>query len=75
MYLTGTIQTYRSGYAKGIVTKKEVKHVSKKRFVVPTQEAIKLAENKRFSQITSAMWIYRNPVHFLSSGGKTGHSQ
>ncbi|GMF15394.1 unnamed protein product [Phytophthora fragariaefolia] len=29
MYLTGTIQTDRAGYAKGVITKKEIKQVNK----------------------------------------------
>ncbi|KAG1698226.1 hypothetical protein DVH05_028602 [Phytophthora capsici] len=69
MYLTGTIQTDRSGYAKGVITTKQTKTVNKKKVMVPPQGTIKLAQNKRFPQITAAMWMDRNPVHLLSSGG------
>jgi len=74
MYLTGTIQTDRAGYAKGIITKKGTKQVNWQKIVVPPQGTIKLAENKRFPQLTAAMWMDRTPVHLLSSGGsrKTG---
>ncbi|RAW36251.1 hypothetical protein PC110_g7472 [Phytophthora cactorum] len=37
--------------------------------MVPPQGTIKLAQNKLFPQTTAAMWMDRNPVHFLSSGG------
>ncbi|POM67279.1 Hypothetical protein PHPALM_16759, partial [Phytophthora palmivora] len=36
---------------------------------VPPQGTIKLAQNKRFPQITAAMWMDRTPVHLLTSGG------
>uniref|UniRef100_H3H7R6 PiggyBac transposable element-derived protein domain-containing protein n=1 Tax=Phytophthora ramorum TaxID=164328 RepID=H3H7R6_PHYRM len=55
MYLTGTIQTDRAGYAKGVVTKKETKQVNKQKCMVPPQGTIKLAENKRFPQLTAAI--------------------
>ncbi|KAE9047241.1 hypothetical protein PR003_g1172 [Phytophthora rubi] len=61
IYLTGTIQTDRSGYARDIVTKKETKQVNKRRFVVSPQGTIKLAQNKRFPQITAAMSMDRTP--------------
>jgi hypothetical protein len=37
MYLTGTIQTDRAGYAKGIITKKATKQVNRQKIVVPPQ--------------------------------------
>ncbi|GMF48696.1 unnamed protein product [Phytophthora fragariaefolia] len=69
MYLTGTIQTDRSGYVKGVITTKDVKTVNKKKITIPAQGTVKLAQNKRFSQVTAAMWMDRNPVHMLSRGG------
>ncbi|KAE8960401.1 hypothetical protein PR001_g30397, partial [Phytophthora rubi] len=69
MYLTGTIQTDRSGYAKGVITSKKVRTVNKRKVVVPPQGTTKLAQNKMFPQVTAAMWMDRNPVHMLSSGG------
>ncbi|KAE8906387.1 hypothetical protein PF005_g30348 [Phytophthora fragariae] len=69
LYLTGTIQTDRSGYAKDVVTAKKTKTVIKRKVVVPPQDTTKLAQNKLFPQITAAMWMDRNPVHMLSSGG------
>ncbi|KAJ8542466.1 hypothetical protein ON010_g12347 [Phytophthora cinnamomi] len=69
IYLTGTIQTDRAGYAKDVVTSKSYKTVNKKKEMVPPQGTIKLAQNKHFPQITAAMWMDRNPVHLLSSGG------
>ncbi|GMF44386.1 unnamed protein product [Phytophthora fragariaefolia] len=68
-YLTGTIQTDRAGYAKGVITKKEIKQVNKQKIVIPPQETIKLAANKRFPQLTATMWMDRTPVYLLSSGG------
>jgi hypothetical protein len=69
IYLTGTISTDRSGYAKDLVTLKSYETVNKKKILVPPQGTIKIAESKRFPQITAALWMYRNPVHLLSSGG------
>ncbi|ETL47635.1 hypothetical protein L916_02633 [Phytophthora nicotianae] len=69
MYITGTIQTDRAGYAKGVVTAKKYKTVNKRRIMQPPQGTIKLAQNKRFPQLTAAMGMDRNPVHLLSSGG------
>jgi hypothetical protein len=69
IYLTGTISTDRSGYAKDLVTSKSYKTVKKKKIPLPPQGTIKIAESKRFPQITAALWMYRNPVHLLSSGG------
>ena len=69
MYLTGTIQTDRSGYATGVVTKKEYKTVRKQKIAVPPQGTLKIAQNKRFPEITDAMWMNRTPVYLLSSGG------
>ena len=69
MYITGTIQTDRTGYAAKLVTAKKYKTVNKRKILVPPQGTIKLAQNKRFPQITAAMWMDRNPVHMLSSGG------
>ncbi|EGZ05446.1 hypothetical protein PHYSODRAFT_373869, partial [Phytophthora sojae] len=69
VYLTGTIQTDRSGYAKGVITSKKVRTVNKRKVVVPPQGTTKLAQNKMFPQVTAAMWMDRNPVHMLSSGG------
>jgi hypothetical protein len=68
IYLTGTISTDRSGYAKDLVTSKSYKTVKKKKIPLPPQGTIKIAESKRFPQITAALWMYRNPVHLLSSG-------
>ncbi|GMF15706.1 unnamed protein product [Phytophthora fragariaefolia] len=45
MYLTGTIQTDRAGYGKGVITKKETKLVNKQKIVIPPQGTIKLAAN------------------------------
>ncbi|POM58893.1 LOW QUALITY PROTEIN: Hypothetical protein PHPALM_36399 [Phytophthora palmivora] len=69
MYLTGTIQTVRSGYAKYIITKKKTRIVNKQKVMVPSQGTTKLAENKRFPQLTAVMWMDRLPVHMLSTGG------
>uniref|UniRef100_H3H417 PiggyBac transposable element-derived protein domain-containing protein n=1 Tax=Phytophthora ramorum TaxID=164328 RepID=H3H417_PHYRM len=69
MYITGTIQHDRAGYAPGVVTSTKYKTVNKRKFLVPPQGTIRLAENKQFPQITACMWIDRNPVHMLSSGG------
>ncbi|KAE8960380.1 hypothetical protein PR001_g30404, partial [Phytophthora rubi] len=69
MYLIGTIQTDRSGYAKGMITSKKVRTVNKRKVVVPPQGTTKLAQNKMFPQVTAVMWMDRNPVHMLSSGG------
>ncbi|KAE8965895.1 hypothetical protein PR001_g28583 [Phytophthora rubi] len=69
LYLTGTIQPDRSRYAKDVVTAKKTKTVNKRKVVVPPQGTTKLAQNKLFPQITAAMWMDRNPVHMLSSGG------
>ncbi|POM73266.1 Hypothetical protein PHPALM_9902 [Phytophthora palmivora] len=69
MYLTGTIQTDRSGYAKDVVTKMKTRTVNKKKVVIPSQGTTKLAENKMFPQLTAVMWMDRHPVHMLSSGG------
>ncbi|KAE8902088.1 hypothetical protein PF003_g14234 [Phytophthora fragariae] len=68
-YITGTIKTDRSGYAKDVVTAKDYKTVNKKKVMVPPQGTIKLAQNKQFPQLTAAMWMDRTPVHLLSSGG------
>ncbi|GMF48922.1 unnamed protein product [Phytophthora fragariaefolia] len=68
IYLTGTISTDRSGYAKDVATSKSYKTVNKKKIMVPPQGTIKIAENKRFPQITAVMWMDHNPVHLLSSG-------
>ncbi|GMF53469.1 unnamed protein product [Phytophthora fragariaefolia] len=67
MYLTGTIQADRAGYAKGVITKKEIK-VNKQKIVIPPQGTIKLAANKRFLQLTATMWMDRTPVYLLSRG-------
>jgi len=69
MYITGTIQTDSAGYAPGVVTAKKYKTVNKRKILVPPQGTIKLAENKQFPQITACMWMDRNPVHMLTSGG------
>lgn len=69
MYITGTIQTRMAGYAKDVKTDKSYRTVNGVRELVPPQGTIKLAENKLFPQITAAMWMDRNPVHMLSSGG------
>ncbi|KAE9042694.1 hypothetical protein PR001_g6089 [Phytophthora rubi] len=69
MYITGTIQCDRAGYAPGVVTAKKYKTINKRKFLVPPQGTIRLAENKQFAQITACMWMDRNPVHMLSSGG------
>ncbi|KAE9342992.1 hypothetical protein PR003_g9193 [Phytophthora rubi] len=69
MYLTGTIQTDRAGYAKEVVAAKKTRTVNKRKFVVPSQGTTKIAQNKQFPQLTAAMWMDRNPVHMLSSGG------
>ncbi|KAG4044940.1 hypothetical protein PC123_g19629 [Phytophthora cactorum] len=69
MYLTGTIQTDRSGFAKEIITTKKYKTVNRKKVLIPPQGTIKLAQNKKFPQVTAAMWMDRNPVHMLTSGG------
>ena len=61
MYITGTIQTDRTGYAAKLVTAKQYKTVNKRKILVPPQGTIKLAQNKRFPQITAAMWMDRNP--------------
>ncbi|KAG2815348.1 hypothetical protein PC112_g13912 [Phytophthora cactorum] len=66
MYLTGTIQTDRSGFAKEIITNKTV---NRKMVLIPPQGTIKLAQNKKFPQVTAAIWMDRNPVHMLTSGG------
>ncbi|OWZ06158.1 LOW QUALITY PROTEIN: hypothetical protein PHMEG_00021625 [Phytophthora megakarya] len=55
MYLTGRIQTDRSGYAQGVVTSKKYKIVNKRKVMVPPQGTIKAAENKRFPTITAAI--------------------
>ncbi|POM78220.1 Hypothetical protein PHPALM_4271 [Phytophthora palmivora] len=39
--LTGTIQTDRSGYAKGIVTKKKIKQANNRKVAIPPQGTIK----------------------------------
>ncbi|KAG3251122.1 hypothetical protein PI124_g4276 [Phytophthora idaei] len=67
MYLTGTIQTDRSGYAKDAITK--MRTVNKKKVVVPPQGTTQLAENKLFPPLTALMWMDRHPVRMLSSGG------
>ncbi|KAG3114840.1 hypothetical protein PI125_g6061 [Phytophthora idaei] len=69
MYITGTIQMRMAGYAKGVKTEKAHKTVNGVKEFVPPQGTTKLAENKMFPQITAAMWMDRNPVHMLSSGG------
>ncbi|OWZ20300.1 hypothetical protein PHMEG_0005299 [Phytophthora megakarya] len=69
MYLTGTIQTDRSGYAQGVVTSKQYKTANKTKVMMPPQGTIKLTENKRFLTSTAVMWMDRNLVHMLSSGG------
>ncbi|KAE9019498.1 hypothetical protein PR001_g13862 [Phytophthora rubi] len=69
MYLTGTIQTDRAGYAKEVVTAKKTRTVNKRKVMVPPQGTTKIAQNKQFPQLTAAMWMDRNPVHMLSSGG------
>lgn len=69
MYLTGTISVDRSGFAKDVVTKMKTKTVNKKKVTIPAQGTTKLAENKRFPQLTAVMWMDRTPVHMLSSGG------
>ncbi|KAE9168063.1 hypothetical protein PF004_g28617 [Phytophthora fragariae] len=73
-YITGTIKTDRTGYAKGVITAKDYKTVNKKKVMIPPQGTIKLAQSLRFPQLTAAMWMDRTPVHLLSSGGsrKTG---
>ncbi|KAG3237775.1 hypothetical protein PI124_g17241 [Phytophthora idaei] len=48
MYLTGTIQTDRSGFAKEIITTKKYKTVNRKKVLIPPQGTIKLAQNKKF---------------------------
>ncbi|GMF20513.1 unnamed protein product [Phytophthora fragariaefolia] len=73
MYLTGTIQTDRAGYAKGVLTKKEIKQVNKQKIVIPPQGTIKLAANKRFPQLTATMWMDHTPVYLLSSGVRRVH--
>ncbi|KAG3063498.1 hypothetical protein PI125_g24338 [Phytophthora idaei] len=69
MHITGTIQTRMTGYAKGVKTEKKVKTVNGVKELDPPSGTIKLAENKQFPQIMAAMWMDRNPVHMLSSGG------
>ncbi|GMF27188.1 unnamed protein product [Phytophthora fragariaefolia] len=69
LYLTGTIQTDRSGYAKDVITAKITRTVNKRKVIEPPQGTTKLAQNKLLPQITAAMWMDRNPVHMLSSGG------
>ncbi|KAG4045968.1 hypothetical protein PC123_g18637 [Phytophthora cactorum] len=69
MHITGTIQTKMAGYAKGVKTEKKVKTVNGVKELDPPSGTIKLAKNKQFPQITAAMWMDRNPVHMLSSGG------
>ncbi|KAG3093428.1 hypothetical protein PI125_g16856 [Phytophthora idaei] len=69
MYITGTIQTRMTGYAKGVKTEKKVKTVNGVNELDPPSGTIKLAENKPFPQITAVMWMDRNPVHMLSSEG------
>ncbi|KAG2823093.1 hypothetical protein PC111_g10372 [Phytophthora cactorum] len=69
MYLTGTIQTDCSWFAKEIITTKKYKTVNRKKVMIPPQGTIKLAQNKKFPQVTAAMWMDRNPVHMLTSGG------
>ncbi|OWZ08758.1 hypothetical protein PHMEG_00018648 [Phytophthora megakarya] len=51
MYLTGTIQTDRSGYAQGVITSKKYRTVNKRKVTVPPQGTIKLAENKRIQKL------------------------
>ncbi|GMF31981.1 unnamed protein product [Phytophthora fragariaefolia] len=68
-YLTGTMQTDRSGYVKDVITAKTTRTVNKRKVIEPPQGLTKLAQNKLFPQITAAMWTDRNPVHMLSSGG------
>ncbi|GMF15847.1 unnamed protein product [Phytophthora fragariaefolia] len=68
MYLTGTIQTDRAGYAKRVITKKEIRQVNKQKIVIPPQGTIKLAANERFPQLTAIMSMDRTPVYLLSSG-------
>ncbi|EGZ29528.1 hypothetical protein PHYSODRAFT_422121, partial [Phytophthora sojae] len=69
LYITGTIQTDRSGYTKNVITKKKTKQVNKRKVMVPPQGTTKLAENKQFPQLTAVMWMDRLPVHMLSTGG------
>ncbi|KAE9164544.1 hypothetical protein PF004_g29790 [Phytophthora fragariae] len=69
VYLTGTIQTDRSGYAKNVITKKKTRTVNKQNVMVPPQGTTKFAENKQFPQLTAVMWMDRLPVHMLSTGG------
>ncbi|POM68917.1 Hypothetical protein PHPALM_14856 [Phytophthora palmivora] len=40
MYLTGTIQTDRSGYAKDVITKKKTRIVNKQKMMVPHNEPL-----------------------------------
>ncbi|KAG2828856.1 hypothetical protein PC110_g7902 [Phytophthora cactorum] len=68
MYLTGTIQTDRSGYTKDVITKMKTRTVNKRKVVVPPQGATKLAENKLFPSLTAVIWMDRHPVRMLSSG-------
>ncbi|KAG3057576.1 hypothetical protein PI125_g25373 [Phytophthora idaei] len=48
MYISGTIQTRVTGYAKGGKTEKKVKTVNGVKELDPPSGTIKLAENKQF---------------------------
>ncbi|GMF30512.1 unnamed protein product [Phytophthora fragariaefolia] len=74
LYLTGTIQTDRSGYTKDVITAKKTRTVNKRKVIEPPQGTTKLAQNKLLPQITAAMWVDRNPVHMLSRGGSRENS-
>ncbi|KAE9338528.1 hypothetical protein PR003_g11453 [Phytophthora rubi] len=69
VYLTGTIQTDRSGCAKNVITKKNTRTVNNQKVMVPSHGTTKFAENKQFPQLTAVMWMDRLPVHMLSTGG------
>ncbi|POM71194.1 Hypothetical protein PHPALM_12264 [Phytophthora palmivora] len=66
LYLTGTIQSRRAGFAEDVITKKKVYSTKPSE---PVRGTIKLAENKKFPQIIAAMWMDNHPVHMISTGG------
>ncbi|OWZ06415.1 hypothetical protein PHMEG_00021334 [Phytophthora megakarya] len=53
MYLMGTIEADRRGFAEGGTSTKKYRTVNKRKVMMPPQDTIKLAEKKKFPYITS----------------------
>ena len=65
IYVVGTVQTTRIGYAADVIDKR------KKRPKDVARGEFKLATNKRAPLMTALSWMDSKPVHFLCTGSST----